>query len=34
MDYYISKILNYTKMSKNDHDIKKDMIEDLDLIFE
>ena len=34
MDYYISKILNYTKMSKNDYDIKKDMIEDLDLIFE
>ena len=34
MDYYISRILNYTKMSKNDYDIKKDIIEDLDLIFE
>ena len=34
MDYYINRILNYTKMSKNDYDIKKDIIEDLDLIFE
>ena len=29
MDYYINRILNHTKMSKNDYDI----IEDLDLIF-
>ena len=34
MDYYINRILNYTKMSNNDYDIKKGIIEDLDLIFE
>ena len=34
MDYYINRILNYTKMSNIDYDIKKDIIEDLDLIFE
>ena len=34
MDYYINRVLNYTKMSNNDYDIKKDIIEDLDLIFE
>ena len=34
MDYYINRILNYTKMSCNECDIKKDIIDDLDLIFE
>ena len=34
MDYYVNRILNYTKMSKNDYDIKKDIIKYLDLIFE
>ena len=34
MDYYINRILNYCKMSDNEYDIKKDIIEDLDLIFE
>ena len=34
MDYCINKISNYTKMSNNDYDIKKDIIDDLDLIFE
>ena len=34
MDYYIYRILNYTKMSNNDYVMKKDIIEDLDLIFE
>ena len=34
MDYYINRILNYCKMSDNEYDIKKDIIDDLDLIFE
>ena len=34
MDYYISRILSYTNLSCNEYDIKKDIIEDLDLIFE
>ena len=34
MDYDINRISNYCKMSNNDYDIKKDIIEDLDLIFE
>ena len=34
MDYYINRILNYCKMSDNEYDIKKDIIEDLDSIFE
>ena len=34
MDYYINRILNYSKMSDNEYDIKKNIIEDLDLIFE
>ena len=34
MDYYINRILNYIKMSNNEYDIKKDIIDDLDLIFE
>ena len=34
MDCYINRILNYTKIYKNEYDIKKDIIEDLDLIFE
>ena len=33
MDYYINRILNYTKMSNNEYDIKKDIIDDLELIF-
>ena len=33
MDYYVNRILNYTRMS-NEYDIKKDIIDDLDLIFE
>ena len=34
MDYYINKILNFTNLSCNEYDIKKDIIDDLDLIFE
>ena len=34
MDYYINRILNYTKMSNSEYDIKKDIIDDLELIFE
>ena len=34
MDYYINRILFYTNMSCNEYDIMKDIIEDLDLIFE
>ena len=34
MDYYISRISNYTKMSNSEYDIKKDIIDDLELIFE
>ena len=34
MDYYINRILNYTRMSDNEYDIKKDIIDDLELIFE
>ena len=34
MDYYINRILNYTKMSNNEYDIKKDIIDDLEVIFE
>ena len=34
MDYYVNRILNYTKMSCNEYDIKKNIIDDLDLIFE
>ena len=34
MDYYVSRILNYTKMSNSEYDIKKDIIDDLELIFE
>ena len=34
MDYYINRILNYCKVSDNDYDIKKDIIDDHDLIFE
>ena len=34
MNYYVNRILNYCKMSDNEYDIKKDIIEDLELIFE
>ena len=34
MDYYVNRILNYTRMSNNEYDIKKDIVDDLDLIFE
>ena len=34
MDYYVNRILNYTKMSNSEYDIKKDIIDDLELIFE
>ena len=34
MDYYINRISNYTKMSNSEYDIKKDIINDLELIFE
>ena len=34
MDYYINRILNYTKMSNSEYYIKKDIIDDLELIFE
>ena len=34
MDYYVNRILNYTKMSNCEYNIKKDIIDDLDLIFE
>ena len=34
MDYYINRILNYTKMSNSEYDIKKYIIDDLELIFE
>ena len=34
MDYYINRISNYCKMSDNEYDIKKGIIEDLELIFE
>ena len=34
MDYYVSRILNYTKISYDEYDIKKQIIDDLDLIFE
>ena len=31
---FVYGLLCYTKMSNNDYDMKKDIIEDLDLIFE
>ena len=34
MDYFVYRILNYTKMSNSEYDIKKDIIDDLGLIFE
>ena len=34
MDYYVNRILNYTKMSNSEYDIRKDIIDDLELIFE
>ena len=34
MDYYINRILNYTNICNNEDDIKKQIIDDLDLIFE
>ena len=34
MDYYINRILDFTNMNCNEYDIKKDIIDDLDLIFE
>ena len=34
MDCYVSRILNYIKMSNSEYDIKKDIIDDLELIFE
>ena len=34
MDYYVNRILNNTKMSNCEYNIKKDIIDDLDLIFE
>ena len=34
MDYYINRVLNYTKMSNSEYDIKKDIIDDLELIFQ
>ena len=34
MDYYINRILDFTILSCNEYDIKKDIIDDLDLIFE
>ena len=34
MDYYVNRILSYTKMSCNEYDIKKNIIHDPDLIFE
>ena len=34
MNYYINRILDFTNLSCNEYDIKKDIIDDLDLIFE
>ena len=34
MDYYVNRILNYTKMSNSEYDIKRDIIDDLELIFD
>ena len=34
MDYYVNRILNYTKMSNSEYGIKKGIIDDLELIFE
>ena len=34
MDYYVNRILDFTNMSCNEYDIKKDIIDDLDLTFE
>ena len=34
MDEYVNRILNITNSNCNEFDIKKDIIEDLDLIFE
>ena len=34
MDYYINRILTYTNMGCDEYDIKKQIIDDLDLIFE
>ena len=34
MDYYINRILDFTNLSCNEHDIKKDIIDDLYLMFE
>ena len=34
MDYYVNRILNYTKMSSSEYGIKKGIIDDLELIFE
>ena len=34
MDYYINRILNYCNMSCNEFDIRKNIIDDLELIFE
>ena len=34
MHYYDNRILNYTNICNNEDDIKKQIIEDLDLIFE
>ena len=31
MDYYVNRILNYNKMSNSEYDIKKDIIDDLEL---
>ena len=34
MDEYVDRILNIANSNSNEFDIKKDIIEDLDLIFE
>ena len=34
MDYYVNRILNNNRMSNCKYNIKKDIIDDLDLIFE
>ena len=34
MNHYINRILDFTNLSCNDYDIKKDIKDDLDLIFE
>ena len=34
MNCYINRILDFINMSRNEYDIKKDIIDEIDLIFE